>query len=292
MRLLKHNWWDFLYEKIRVWSNVFFDFIFNENSFGTTMSIVCRLNFSPCMRMISNYDFYFIVVDRFFSFWTTEDRSYRNHQMKLIIIGLSRSKKNQNTIEKNEFYEWEIWRTIMKTMSENSFICIKINSWLPPDLIWSNEAPSALLSINRLPPYHHHFNSWPPPNLIWSNGALPAPIPINQTPSYHHHFNSWPPPDLIWSNGAPPAPLPTTGPIQTNISIAGPPGIKRGPRQHPSLPSAHTGQIWTFFSWNNPPKTTLYGGFWWFSYRRIFPFIFLHGLNFEFHFISFYQWDE
>ena len=63
------------------------------------------------------------------SFWTAENKSYRNHQMKLIIIDSSKSEKNQNTIEKNEFYEWEIWRTIMKIINENSFICIKINNW-------------------------------------------------------------------------------------------------------------------------------------------------------------------
>ena len=81
------------------------------------------------MRIISNYDFYFIVVNRFFSFWTAENKSYRNYQIKLIIIDSSKFKKNQNTIEKNEFYEWKIWRIIMKTMNENNFICIKINNW-------------------------------------------------------------------------------------------------------------------------------------------------------------------
>ena len=107
----------------------FFDFIFNENSLCTVISIVCRPNFSSCMRMISNYDFYFIVVNRFFFFWIAENKSYQNHQMKLIIINSSKLKKNQNTIEKNEFYEWKIWRTIMKIMNKNNFICIKINSW-------------------------------------------------------------------------------------------------------------------------------------------------------------------
>ena len=68
-----------------------------------------------------------------FSFWTAENKSYRNHQIKLIIIDFLRSKENQNTIKKNEFYEWKIWRIIMKTMNENSFICIKINSWFQYD---------------------------------------------------------------------------------------------------------------------------------------------------------------
>ena len=31
-RLLKHNWWDPLYERVRIHSDVFFDFTFNENS--------------------------------------------------------------------------------------------------------------------------------------------------------------------------------------------------------------------------------------------------------------------
>ena len=32
-RLLKHNWWDPLYERVRTHSDVFFDLTFNENSF-------------------------------------------------------------------------------------------------------------------------------------------------------------------------------------------------------------------------------------------------------------------
>ena len=118
--------------------------------------------------------------------------------MKLIIIGPSGPRENQNTIEKNEFYEWGIWRTIMGTMGGNSSICIKINSW---------------------PQYYRA-----PPALLLITGPVPANL-----------FNSWPPPDQIRSDqtGAPPAPLPTTGPIQTNISIAGPPrstGTSPAPR--------------------------------------------------------------
>ena len=69
----------------------------------------------------------------------------------------SRPRENQNTIEKNEFYEWKIWRTIMKTMNENSFICIKINSWPQYD-----RTPSALLFTKRSPFYqslsfYHHL---------------------------------------------------------------------------------------------------------------------------------------
>ena len=32
-QLLKHNWWKFLYKRIYIYLNVFFDFTFNENSF-------------------------------------------------------------------------------------------------------------------------------------------------------------------------------------------------------------------------------------------------------------------
>ena len=114
------------------------------------------------------------------SFWTAEDRLYRNHQMKLIIIDFSESRKNQNTIEKNEFYEWKIWRTIMKIMNENNFICIKINSWfrkIEPRqhlfltsvhtdqffqqliFFWSNENFASTSFYHR---FHtdQHFNSW------------------------------------------------------------------------------------------------------------------------------------
>ena len=123
--------------------------------------------------MISNHNFYFIVVNRFLSFWTAEDRSYQNHQMKLIIIDLSRSRKNQNTIEKNEFYEWKIWRTIIKTMNENSFICIKINSWFQ-----YNRALSALFFIII------NFNSWFFEQNLRQHLFL-SPI------LYRPNFNSW-----------------------------------------------------------------------------------------------------
>ena len=79
-RLMKHNWWDPLYGRVRTHSDVFSDLIFNENSplYGyISWSTVRRSNFSPCMRMVSNHDLYFIVVDRPLSFWTAEDRSYR-----------------------------------------------------------------------------------------------------------------------------------------------------------------------------------------------------------------------
>ena len=112
---------------------------------------------------------------------------------------------------------------------------------------------------------------------------------INQSLLYHYYLNSWLFSDLIWSNEVSSALLFITDLIQINISTADSFLINRRFRQHSFLLSAHTGQILIFFSWNNPPKTTLYEDFWWFSYWRIFLFIFLHELNFEFHFNSFYQ---
>ena len=171
-RLLKHNWWNLLYGRVCTHSDVFFYFKFNENSFCTTISIVRRPNFSLCMRIISNYDFYFIVVNHFF-FWTAEKRSYRNHQIKLIIIDFSRSRENQNTIKKNEFYEWKIWRIIMKIMNENSFICIKINNWFQYD-----KAPSAFFFIII------NFNSWFFEQSFRQHFFL-------SSISYRSNFNSW-----------------------------------------------------------------------------------------------------
>ena len=213
----------------------------------TAISIVRRPNFSPCMCMASNYDSYFIVVDRPPSFWTAGDRSYRNHQMKLIIIGPSGPRENQNTIEKNEFYEWGIWRTIMKTMGGNNFICIKINSWpqyyrTPPAFF----STTGFVQTNLL-------NSW----LFSDQVGAPASTSFYHRSHTDQHFNSWPP--EINGNSA------------------------STPFYHRSIQA----NIWFFFSWNNPPKTTSYEGFWWFSYRRIFPPIFsFMRLNFEF--ISFH----
>ena len=74
-------------------------------------------------------------------------------------------------------------------MNENNFIWIKINSWSQYDRVLS-----APFFIKR---------------LFFTNHLISITI----------YFNSWP----LWSNGAPPASLPITGPIQTNISTAGPP---------------------------------------------------------------------
>ena len=98
----------------------------------------------------------------------------------------SRPKKNQNTVEKNEFYEWEIWRTIMKIMNENNFICIKINSWSQYD-----KAPSAFLFIIDFVSINF-FNSWFLSDQIRSNqtkisSAFFFIIDFVQT----NLFNSW-----------------------------------------------------------------------------------------------------
>ena len=172
-RLMKHNWWNLLYRRVRIHSDVFLTLHSMKIHFYTTISIVRRSNFSPCMRMISNHDFYFIVVNRFFFFWTAENKSYWNHHQLILkkIVTSPKLKKNQNTIEKNKFYEWKIWRIIIKTMNENNFICIKINSWF-------HRVSSAFFFHKRLFFYHHHFNSWPLSNLIWSNETLSAFISI------------------------------------------------------------------------------------------------------------------
>ena len=46
-RLLKHKWWDFLYERIYIYSNVFFDFTFNENSLLYDYINRASLEFQP-----------------------------------------------------------------------------------------------------------------------------------------------------------------------------------------------------------------------------------------------------
>ena len=210
---------------------------------------------------------------------------------------LSKPRENQNTIEKNEFYEWKIWRTIMKTMNENNFICIKINNWFQYDRIpsaslstiinfnsWSFEQSFRQHSFLSSAPYRPNSNSWPPRD---QTEPPPAPIPI--IGSYRSIFSTA---GLFRSNGSSASTLFYHRPIQANFFNSWPFSIKWGLCQHSFLSPAHTGQILILFSWHNPPKITLYENFWWFSYRRIFSSIFLHELNFEFYFNSFYQWDE
>ena len=198
---------------------------------------------SPEFQSMHAYDqqswFLFHRCRSFFSFWTAENRSYRNHQMKLIIIGPSRPKENQNTVEKNEFYEWEIWRTIMRTMNENSFICIKINSW------FSTKDPASTPFYHR-PRTDQFFQQlaslWS--DLIRSNEDSVS-IPFYHRFHTDQHFNSWPSDQMR----APPVPLPTTDSIQTNISTAGPFWSNGGPV---STPSYHRLiQVNLFNSW--PP---------------------------------------
>ena len=75
-------------------------------------------------------------------------------------------KENQSTIEKNEFYKWEIWRTIMRIMNENNFICIKINSWPQIEFRQQFFISNVFLSINHSFSIIIHFNSWSS-LLIW-----------------------------------------------------------------------------------------------------------------------------
>ena len=110
-------------------------------------------------------------------------------------------------------------------------------------------------------PYRSIFSTAGPPLIrsdqIRSNGGFVS------IPSYHRshtdqHFNSW----LFEING----------------------NFASTPFYHRLIQV----NIWFFFSWNNPSKTTSYEGFWWFSYRRIFSSIFsFMELNFEF--ISFHS---
>ena len=193
MRLLKHNWWDPLYGRIRTHSDVFFDFTFNENS-----SLYDYINrASPEFQLMHVYDqqlcplFHrcgslFLFLNSWRWIVSKSSNEIDHHR------SLSKPRENQNTIEKNEFYEWKIWRTIMKTMNENNFICIKINSWFQYDKV-----PSAFLFIKRfffyqsLFFYHHLFQQLALlPDLIRSNGDFVS------THFYHRshtdqHFNSW-----------------------------------------------------------------------------------------------------
>ena len=139
-----------------VFIQTFFSILhFNKNSF--LYGYINRA--SPEFQLMHVYDqqlcFLFHCCGSFFLFlnswrWIVSKSSNEIYHHRLFL----RSRENQNTIEKNEFYEWGIWRTIMKIMNENSFICIKINSWFQYD-----RASSAFLFIIDFVSVNF-FNSW------------------------------------------------------------------------------------------------------------------------------------
>ena len=122
--------------------------------------------YQPCVVRISAHACVWPAIMIFISsLWTASSLSEQLKIDRIEIIkwnwsssASSGPRENQNTVEKNEFYDWKIWRTIMETMSGNSFICIKINSWFQYD-----RAPPAFLFIKRSffyqssSFYHHLF---------------------------------------------------------------------------------------------------------------------------------------
>ena len=99
-------------------------------------------------------------------------------------------------------------------MSENSFICIKINSWSQYD-----RAPPAFFFSKRSffyqsPPFYHHlFQQLAPlPDLIRSNGGSASTHPYHRSHT-DQHFNSW----LLEINGNSASTPSYHRPIQANI---------------------------------------------------------------------------
>ena len=125
----------------------------------------------------------------------------------------------------------------MKTINENNFICIKINSWLSTiklrqHFFLSTDLLSTIIISTAGP--------------LWSDLIKRGSASTHVYYRFHtdQHFNSW---FLL---------------------------IKRGPRQHPFLPPAHTGQplqqLVFFWSDEGPANTPFYhrpiqAKFWFFS---------------------------
>ena len=194
-------------------------------------------------------------------------------------------------------------------MNENSFICIKINSWLSTIefrqhfflsidffsiiiistadslLIWSdqNEILSALISIIDFIQINILTADF---FLIKQRLCQHSFLSLTHTEQFFQQLI------FFWSNGGSVSTPSYHRLIQVNFFNNWFFLIKWRLCQHSFLSSAYTDQILIFFSWNNPSKTTLYEDFWWFSYRRIFSSIFFHELNFEFYFNSFYRWNK
>ena len=162
---------------------------------------------------------------------------------------LSKPRENQNTIEKNEFYEWKIWRTIMKTMNENNFICIKINSWLSTIELRQHPFLSSI----------HTDQFFQQLVFLWSNESFASTLFYHRFHT-NQHFNSW-----FLRN--------QTRISSSLISIIDP---YRSTSDQLVLRCNRTSAS-TFVNRSIDHKFWSYKDFfWWFSYRRIFSPIFLH----------------
>ena len=108
-RLLKHNWWDLLYGRVRIHSDVFFDFTFNENSLLYGYINRASPEFQPMHVYDQQLCFLFHRCGSLFLFlnswrWIVPKSSDEidHHRPS------SGFRENQNTVERNEFYEWGI----------------------------------------------------------------------------------------------------------------------------------------------------------------------------------------
>ena len=182
-------------------------------------------------------------------------------------------------------------------MNENSFICIRINSWL------------STVELRQ-----HLFLSLAHTGQILQQLAPQSIGGLASTLSYHRliqakSFNSWSHPRMGPRQHLF-LPLISYRPKFDQLTFS---FFLREPRQHCSLSSAHTGQFFQqlVFFWSNGGPVSIHSYhwfrtdqilifaaeitlrkqrymevFWWFLYRRIFSLIFFHELNLNF--ISFH----
>ena len=89
-RLMKHNWWGLLYERIRIHTDVFFLFYIQRKFISVRLYQLYVVRISAHACVCSAIMIFISSLWIVFFFWTAENKSYRNHQIKLIIIDFSK----------------------------------------------------------------------------------------------------------------------------------------------------------------------------------------------------------
>ena len=88
-RLMNHNWWILVWKSLYLFRRFFWSYIQRKFISVRLFQLINRTSpeFPPMHAYGQQLWFLFRCCEPSSSFWTAKDGSYRNHQIKLIIIG-------------------------------------------------------------------------------------------------------------------------------------------------------------------------------------------------------------
>ena len=117
--------------------------------------------------MISNYNFYFIIWDRPILSFVNWNKSYRNHQMKLIIIRFRKKSWFLRSLKKIRKQLWKKWMNII-----DEELWVKIALYASKSTADSDRFSPAFFFINRF--FFIIIISTADFSLIWSDQTKPC----------------------------------------------------------------------------------------------------------------------